>query len=187
MTHLVFVYGTLLSGCGNHRVIARGERIGEAVTDASFHMVSLGGFPGVIDGGEQVIAGEVYRVDDVTLAGLDQLEGNGHFYTREERRVVTTAGEVFEAWIYLLPARYLDHEGIESGSWRTHVASRPRPTRRWWDEPATTADPEPDELLCEGCDSAPIEIHVLGLDLCESCARHFVCDVDDDSESEGAA
>ena len=64
-TYRVFVYGTLLSGFGNHaRLLAgRSKMIGEAQTYAEYTMVSLGGFPGVIEGGDTSIQGEVYEVD----------------------------------------------------------------------------------------------------------------------------
>ena len=176
MAHLVFTYGTLLSGCGNHAVIAAGELIGEAITTATYAMVSLGGFPGVIPGGETAIAGELYSVSDATLIHLDRLEGNGHFYTRIERTVTLTDGRMRTAWIYELPESHLDHEAIESGSWReweaTHCAA-PMP----WE-----MEPELDEAMCEGCDVNVAVKQVMDLELCRSCARIFAEDEEDDLE-----
>lgn len=45
-------------------------------------MFSLGGFPGVVPGGDTVIEGEVYEVDAAILVMLDQFEGHPRFYRR---------------------------------------------------------------------------------------------------------
>jgi gamma-glutamylcyclotransferase (GGCT)/AIG2-like uncharacterized protein YtfP len=72
----IFVYGSLLSGLHNHRVIANSHPLGEARTERRFRMHSLGGFPAVVAGGKQSILGEVYEVDAGTLERLDRLEGH---------------------------------------------------------------------------------------------------------------
>lgn len=194
MSDHVFVYGSLLSGLGNHYHLDGEEYVGEAVTDVAFTMVSLGGFPGVIDGGQQAIAGELYVVSKKAMAALDQLEGNGRFYTREKRRVTTTTGVELEAWIYLLPARMLVNDAIVSGSWRQHLKDR-QPTapppwdgsgrRRWWEEEARRQrqsqaeeeieiEVEMDETRCEGCEiSAPTTTYQ-GMELCEACESLFM-------------
>lgn len=98
-TELVFVYGSLKRGFGNNGVIANQQFVGEAVTeDSVWSMVSLGGFPGVINGNKK-ISGEVWSVNERGMRGLDALEGNGHFYTRE---VVNT--DHGPAWMYVLPS-----------------------------------------------------------------------------------
>lgn len=103
--HLVFVYGSLKSQYWNNDIIARDEEnafIGEATTkDSCYIMTSLGAFPGVHKGGRYNVRGELYLVNDITLARLDMLEGNGHFYTREQ---VAIEGYDEPAWIYLLPS-----------------------------------------------------------------------------------
>ena len=78
MTHRVFVYGTLKRGYGNYRMFLRDAHFaGEAKTPPSYGMLSAGGFPVVMpvswDG--KAVAGELYHVDDRTLARLDGLEG----------------------------------------------------------------------------------------------------------------
>jgi len=72
----VFVYGTLLSGEPNHRLLADAELVGAARTEPDFDLVSLGAFPAMIAGGATAIAGEVYEVDRPTLDALDRLEGH---------------------------------------------------------------------------------------------------------------
>ena len=81
-------------------------------------MVSLGGFPGVIENGKTPIVIEVYSVDENTLANLNRLEGyqegrKDNFYDRIS--IDTSHGE---AYMYVLSEDYLDrHELVESGDW----------------------------------------------------------------------
>ena len=107
----VFVYGSLKRGNktrGMDTTFPKAEFIGATRTKRSlFRMIDLGSFPGVMiiedDGLEYIeqgyqIEGEVYRVNDVDLAHLDEIEGVPFFYNRQE--VNTTLGPVH---IYLLP------------------------------------------------------------------------------------
>ena len=114
--HLVFVYGTLKAGHGNHRLLQEGraEYIGEDFAPG----IVYGPFPyakppclaarqlGIAEGthscgDDRWIRGEVYKVDDKTLARLDSLEGHPRYYRRTN--VVLRSGR--EAGIY-----YLVHE-----------------------------------------------------------------------------
>ena len=119
---LAFVYGSLLSGgegkregaFGNHRVIEGAIFLGEHITNSEYSMVSLGGFPGVIENGDTSIVGEVYEVTDEIFARLDMLEGYPTFYGRKQ--IKTAYGK---AWIYLLSSGYLSkYAKIASGNWR---------------------------------------------------------------------
>jgi gamma-glutamylcyclotransferase (GGCT)/AIG2-like uncharacterized protein YtfP len=98
-THLVFVYGSLKNGFGNHYHLQTARFLEATRTGSrSFRMESMGGFPAVLKNGSYAIEGELYEVDDRTLARLDQLEGNGHFYNRE--LVFLASGDT--AWMYIL-------------------------------------------------------------------------------------
>ena len=94
----VFVYGSLLRGLHNHGVIASSRFVRRTATKACYTMHDLGAYPAVVHGGNTSIVGELYRVTDETLVGLDRLEGHPRFYTRCVTRV--RSGEY--AWIYLL-------------------------------------------------------------------------------------
>ena len=113
----VFVYGTLLSGEPNHHLLHGQPLVGEARTRARFNLVSLGGFPAMVHGGEVAVRGEVYDVDEETLAALDRLEGYPGFYDREP---VELRGEVTgEALAYLLaPERVAGSPEIQHGDWK---------------------------------------------------------------------
>tara|TARA_Y100000780_G_C13666657_1_gene410747 strand:- start:410 stop:1099 length:690 start_codon:yes stop_codon:yes gene_type:complete len=91
---LVFVYGTLKKGHGNHYLLENSVFLGEGHTRGYYCWLKRKGFPVVM---ERVmgmsseysgkIKGEVYAVDLSTLAALDQLEANGTMYNRKKVQV----------------------------------------------------------------------------------------------------
>lgn len=113
----IFVYGTLLRGEGNHRLLSNARRVGVARTTPSYRMHSLGGFPGVVAGGEQAILGEVYEVDEQTLDALDRLEGHPSFYARTV--IALEGGERVSTYL-LERAQVARCPVIPSGSWLEH-------------------------------------------------------------------
>ncbi|RYZ17557.1 MAG: gamma-glutamylcyclotransferase [Myxococcaceae bacterium] len=119
----IFVYGTLLAGESNHRLLRTARLLGRARTEAAWTMVSLGGFPGVHVGGETSIAGEVYEVDTATLAELDRLEGHPSFYRRTSLRL---DGHIDVETYLLTPAQVEGCPLIISGCWRTHRKEKTR-------------------------------------------------------------
>jgi len=102
----VFVYGTLKQGHGNHRLLANSKFLGRCVLTGKHRLVSLGGFPGLVqtdaEAPDRAVSGEVYQINDETLMSLDFLEGHPRFY---ERRKLATPFK--NAWAYYLPADYL--------------------------------------------------------------------------------
>jgi gamma-glutamylcyclotransferase (GGCT)/AIG2-like uncharacterized protein YtfP len=125
MNHLVFVYGSLMRGQGNHRLLEHARFVRAAHTTAAFTLVDLGAFPGLLARGTTAVRGEVYRVDDATLAALDRLESHPRFYRRQE--IALTDGPRVEA--YLLSAeRYGSYPVVVGGDWRAHLAKE-RATR----------------------------------------------------------
>lgn len=115
MNHLVFVYGSLKRGFGNHQQLDTSEYLGNHITDPKWTMVSLGGFPAVVPVGDTEIKGEVYRVDDKTLRGLDYLEGFPRFY--QKATIPTKYGE---ATMYIMEDRRITEDNVvPEGVW-TH-------------------------------------------------------------------
>jgi len=111
----IFVYGSLLSGERNHRVLEGARFIGEDRTAPHFSLHDLGSYPAMVADGAHAIVGELHEVDELTLARLDSLEGHPNYY---ERHTITLAdGSAAET--YLLPRDQVDRAPlIASGDWR---------------------------------------------------------------------
>lgn len=87
----------------------------EAQTQPAFSLYHLGGFPGLVPGGSRAVVGEVYEVDEPTLAELDRLEEHPDFYRRT--RIVLASGITAETYL-LRPEQVAGRPVIASGSWR---------------------------------------------------------------------
>jgi gamma-glutamylaminecyclotransferase len=120
----VFVYGSLLHGEPNHRLLTvPGARLimANAWTEPGYELHDLGAFPGMVRGGAGAIIGEVYEVDEATLAALDRLEGHPSFYTRT--RIALEDGTIVDAYL-LSPEQVSGRRVILSGDWRAHRRGR---------------------------------------------------------------
>jgi gamma-glutamylaminecyclotransferase len=117
-THLVFTYGTLKRGYGNHRLLTDARFVNHAMTYAPFHVVCVG-FPVAFKSGPDMrrVIGEVYEVTDEQLARLDQLEGVPRHYQRERVRVAYLGAGSQTVWMY-----------VQQDARRGYVGSRPCPT-----------------------------------------------------------
>jgi gamma-glutamylcyclotransferase (GGCT)/AIG2-like uncharacterized protein YtfP len=114
---VVFVYGSLLQGFGNHGLLARGGAlfVGESKTGRGLGLWSCGSFPAMRPArGAAPVRGEVYVVDDDCLAALDRLEGHPRHYRRE--RVILAGGLLAQTYIYQPPVDGLRR--VASGDWR---------------------------------------------------------------------
>jgi len=112
----VFVYGTLLSGEPNHhRHLASARLLGEARTPPEFTLYHLGFYPGLVRVGHHAVVGEVYEVDEPTLAALDYLESHPRFYVRTAIRLAS--GDEVEAYL-LTVEQVAGRSVIASGNWR---------------------------------------------------------------------
>ncbi|AGA90007.1 hypothetical protein Thimo_1209 [Thioflavicoccus mobilis 8321] len=118
MVQRVFVYGTLLRGQVNHRLLADAEFLGEHRTEPCFSLYDLGAYPGLTRGGCTAVAGEIYRVDNVGLLRLDRLEDYPRLYTRDP-----IASPWGRAWVYCYRGRIRDRALIRSGDWRAFTTT----------------------------------------------------------------
>jgi gamma-glutamylaminecyclotransferase len=89
--------------------------VGEARTVPGFALYDLGAFPGLVREGAGTVAGEVYDVDEATLAALDRLEGVPTFYRRE--RVELKGVGSTDAYT-LAPRQVRGCELIPGGDWK---------------------------------------------------------------------
>jgi gamma-glutamylcyclotransferase (GGCT)/AIG2-like uncharacterized protein YtfP len=113
-TTTIFVYGSLKRGESNHRLLARARFLGRAHTAPFFELYDLGAFPAMVAGGFTSVAGELYEVDEETLAAIDRLEGHPTLY----RRTPTPLAEGGVADAYMLARPWKDAQHLTSGSWR---------------------------------------------------------------------
>jgi len=99
VSHLVFVYGTLMKGELHHTSIAHARFVRAAETQPEYELVQIDYYPAMLPGGGSRIVGELYEVDDATLKHLDELEEVPHYY---ERRTIKLA-DGSEAMTYVMP------------------------------------------------------------------------------------
>ena len=123
--HLVFAYGTLMTGCRNHARLEHAKLISDNAhtpyTDdywMSTRMTSAG-YPapvmtrGIAGRPHGAVWGEVWQVDNVTLLALDEAEGHPEVYRREKIRidyVLPKSGNLvnWEIWAYLYQGEHTD-------------------------------------------------------------------------------
>lgn len=128
MQKLVAVYGSLLKGLGNHRLIEKSKLVGTGKVHAPFKMYSLGGFPAIVPSEEvdiEVVT-EVYSVDTGTFERLDALEGYPSFYDRKVVPVkLDDTDEIVECWIYFQHEEPSYSYGlVEDNDWYKYINSR---------------------------------------------------------------
>lgn len=110
----LFVYGTLMRGCGNDRLLAGATFLGRVRSAPLYRMLHLGGFPAIIEGDGEVW-GELYELaDDAQCARIDRLEGTPHLYRRDALRLA----DGLEVDAYFLQRPRGDERVIGSGDWR---------------------------------------------------------------------
>jgi gamma-glutamylcyclotransferase (GGCT)/AIG2-like uncharacterized protein YtfP len=114
---LVAVYGSLKKGFHNHCYFGPSDtQLGTGYV-SDFAMFSMGGYPMIVPGYEQVRV-EVYEVGETTFCALDALEGFPHFYDRKRVTVHLDNGDKVKAWIYFgRPEQVQNCPKVESGNW----------------------------------------------------------------------
>lgn len=96
----LFAYGSLKRGFRHHELLAGAEFRGEVATAAGYHLVVLGEYPALADGGDGSVFGELYAVESALLARLDEFEGSEY----ERRDVRLASGGMAHAYFARMPA-----------------------------------------------------------------------------------
>ena len=123
-TPYVFVYGTLMSGFGNNRLLKDSMFIEHASTEDEYILVLSGLIPFLMDNvSDCYVVGEVYKINDKTLKKLDDLEGHPNWYERRIINVVSDVGDRLKAWAYFMPEKLEGAEVIELGDYRAYMES----------------------------------------------------------------
>lgn len=118
----VFVYGTLKRSHYNHPHVEKSLFLGNAQVKGE--LINIGPFPALLgkkddDSKPKWVSGEVYIVDNETLAQLDRLEGEGSLYHRKS--TIAHFGTHRTARALTVYAYYwgshTDYAVIPSGNW----------------------------------------------------------------------
>ena len=111
--NLVFVYGTLRSGFGNHSLLSSSKFLGKGKTRKKYALYQVG-IPFLVENeSHKQIVGELYSVSSRVLLGLDMLEGHPKWYQRKKSTIIVN-GKNYRAWIYFNKPQ---GELIESGDY----------------------------------------------------------------------
>jgi len=93
---LLFVYGSLKSGQQGHERLAGQEFVRAARTVPIYRLYGLGWHPGLVLDQKSGLSvrGEIYSVDEPTLAKLDEYEGVPAGFRREHIAIADLVGDV---------------------------------------------------------------------------------------------
>lgn len=113
----IVVYGTLKDGCSNNHILSKSEKVSDCIVRG--FKLYYSGFPVAIPSETDVIAGEVWDINDDrnTLQRLDNLEGynpGSHtgMYTREPVKAFLADGQTIEAQMYVGGAMWRNGQGM---------------------------------------------------------------------------
>lgn len=115
--NIIAVYGSLRQGLHNHTLIQNSKKLGTFTSKPEYSLYSLGGFPGLKEGGKTAVVMEVYEVDDITARHVDSLEGYSPnrpatFY--DKKQIDTPYGK---AGVYTYVNDIPQNRLVESGDW----------------------------------------------------------------------
>ena len=125
----MFVYGTLMSGFSNNKMVdmqlSNNKLVDRGTTEEEYTLaVTSLPFPFLMEeDGNNYVSGEIYKVDEKTLNAIDQLEGHPEWYERKVVSIVTELGDKLKAWAYFMPkSKLIDTvKVLESGNWREYI------------------------------------------------------------------
>ena len=116
---LVFVYGRMKQGGAAHALLSDSRMLGTVRTAALYDLVDLGGFPGLTADGTTAVVGELYAIDERTLANIDELEDHPDTFHRD----VLLLEDGREVLGYVLPqSQAVGFPRLSSGSWNEALA-----------------------------------------------------------------
>jgi gamma-glutamylcyclotransferase (GGCT)/AIG2-like uncharacterized protein YtfP len=100
---LLFAYGSLKRGFRHHDLLVGARFRGEVETAAGYHLVLLGEYPALAEGGDGTVRGELYAVGNELSEALDAFEGTD--YERRDVRLAT--GGMAHAYFARMPTAEL--------------------------------------------------------------------------------
>lgn len=123
MPDKLFVYGSLMRGRSNYRLLLGNRFLGVATVHGICIYEVTPEFPGAVICAGKKVKGELFEIDDASWDEIDRLEDNNKLYRRELFTAVKEeSGEEAEAWVYLW-LHGVDQEKeipIERQPWQYH-------------------------------------------------------------------
>jgi gamma-glutamylaminecyclotransferase len=114
---LLFVYGTLRRGFANAQCMGSATFERAAATAPAYSLYDFGAYPALVQGGDGVVVGELYRVSDAELTRLDEFEGCPELY----QRVLVDLDDGTQAFSYVMAAeRLIGCARIPGGDFAAH-------------------------------------------------------------------
>ncbi|MFP5518936.1 MAG: gamma-glutamylcyclotransferase [Bdellovibrionia bacterium] len=135
-----FFYGSMVEGLVHFKLVqAFVQNLSKAQLKGSAYRLKVG-YPVVLEQGSDLISGQLAEVKatDLLLGLLDEFHGVNHndpekgLHYRKLSQVINEAGQVEEAWVYLLNPKKLPNTAtlIERGAWEEAMQSQPPLTQQ---------------------------------------------------------
>jgi gamma-glutamylcyclotransferase (GGCT)/AIG2-like uncharacterized protein YtfP len=117
----LFVYGTLLEGEPDHGLLGGSRSLGPVATAAGYRLVELGPLAGMLEGGDELVHGELYEVVYDTLAACDKLRDHPRLFHR--KTVKLADGSAAESYL-MHPDQVRGRRRVRGGDWRSRFGAR---------------------------------------------------------------
>lgn len=124
----LFVYGTLMRGYPNHRVMPPESIFLDKATLPGFSLVAIGGkaYPGLVPNDEAMVKGEAWMVPDFKrtdgLEGYDPKNPKYSHYLRESVKIkLEDSGEEVWAETYVYNRGSEGLPNVPNGDWRAYA------------------------------------------------------------------
>ena len=124
----LFVYGTLLEGERNHRVLEGSQLLYRGITLEAIMYDTGDGYPAIELSQHSKVIGNVYEVPDNLWVNLDELEGytgdpHTDLYTKQMVNLKTKDGDL-DAVVYTVSDETMKKVIIPSGDWIAYRKSQ---------------------------------------------------------------
>jgi gamma-glutamylcyclotransferase (GGCT)/AIG2-like uncharacterized protein YtfP len=113
-THTLFVYGTLQRHGSNYERFLRSSKfIGEGIL-LGYSLYDMNNYPGIKKNPEDKVKGELFEINDDTLAKINYLEGEGHLFALKDA-VAKVDENLIDVKVYVYlpevnPDNYVNYE-----------------------------------------------------------------------------
>jgi gamma-glutamylaminecyclotransferase len=115
---LLFVYGTLKRGGSNSRLMGNSKYVGSASVAPGKTLFTNGNYPMMVESAEgNGVDGEIFEVDERTLASLDRFEGHPNLFKRSQVDINALDGQAkadpmdVHAYVFQRPVSHYEHLG----------------------------------------------------------------------------